>query len=62
MLVPAADEVELFGSLSLGLFNFSNGFDFDVSGSPGFLSPKRPPEGVVVPPNRLAGAAEDFRS
>ena len=61
-LVPVADEVEMLGSLSLGLFNFSNGFSFDASDSAGFLGPKRPPEDAVMPPKTLAGAANDFAS
>lgn len=62
MLLPLADGVELLGSFSLGLVNFSNGFGFDVSDSVGFLSPKRPPEGAVMPPNPPVAAAEDFAS
>lgn len=61
-LVPVAVEVELLGSISLGLFNFSNGFNLDASESAGFLGPKRPPEDAVMPPNTLAGAAKDFVS
>lgn len=60
--MPVADDIRLLESLSLGLFNFSNGSAFNASDSAGFLIPNRFPEGALRPLNALADAVGDFKS